>query len=231
MGSQVTFDWDGGQSSWYEALPRSGTGPAVIVLPDRWGLVPHIKQVCDRLAVERFVAVAPDLYHGTIAKTPDEAARLMMTLDIERAAIELGGAVRYLLTAHRMTAGKGVGVIGFCMGGQLALYSASKFPEIRACVDFYGIHPKVQVDYSRIKCPVMGLFAERDDRVSPDAARRIESQLKAQGVKTEFHIFPGVGPAFFNDSKPEAYRKATAQHAGELMLAFLRDTLGARGRA
>lgn len=225
MGAQMTFDWDGGQTTWYEAVPTSGTGPAVIVIPEWWGLVPHIKQVCDRLAAEQFVAVAPDLYHGQAAKGPDEAGRLMMALDIERVAKDIGGVIRYLAIGHRKAAGKKIGVVGFCMGGQLALYSASRFSEIGACVDFYGVHPKVQVDYSKVRCPVAGFFAERDSHVPPETARKLESQLNVRGVKTDFHIFPGVEHAFFNDSRPEVYHKPTAQKAWERTLAFLRNNL------
>ncbi len=227
MGSQITFDWDGGQSTWYEAVPKSGTGPAVIVLQEWWGLVPHIKQVCDRLAAERFVAMAPDLYHGRAAKTPDEAGRFMMALNIDKAADDIDGMIRYLAMGHRRVLGKRVGVIGFCMGGQLALYAASRFPEVGACVDFYGVHPHVQVDHSKIKCPVMGFFAEKDGHVPPATARKLESQLNAHGVKTDFHIFPGVEHAFFNDSRPEVYHKPTAQKAWEMTLSFLRDSLKA----
>jgi len=221
----MTFDWDGGQCSWYEAVPKSGKGPAVIVLQEWWGMVPHIKQVCDRLAAEQFVAIAPDLYHGHAAKTPDEAGRLMMALNIETAAKDIGGAIRYLSIGHRKVSGKRFGIIGFCMGGQLALYAASKFPEIGACVDFYGVHPKVQVDYSKIKCQVLGFFAEKDAHVPPEAARRLASQLNAHGVKTDFHIFPGVEHAFFNDSRPDVYHKPTAQKAWGMTLSFLRRNL------
>ncbi|MBI4375122.1 MAG: dienelactone hydrolase family protein [Elusimicrobia bacterium] len=227
MGSQMTFDWDGGQSTWYEAVPKSGTGPAVIVLQEWWGLVPHIKQVCDQLAAQQFVAIAPDLYHGHAAKNPDEAGRLMMALNIERAADEIGAAIRYLGMGHRKVSEKKIGIIGFCMGGQLAVYAASKFLEIGACVDFYGVHPKIQVDYSKIKCPVMGFFAEKDSHVPPETARKLESQLNTHGVKTDFHVFPGVEHAFFNDSRPEVYHQQTAQKAWERMLAFLRNSLKA----
>lgn len=229
MGSPMTFDWDGGQSTWYEAVPKSGPGPAVIVLQGWWGLSPHIKQVCNRLAAEQFVAIAPDLYHGNSAKTPDEALRLMTALNIELTAVEIGGVLHYLELGHRKVSARRIGIVGFCMGGQLALYAASKFPQFGACVDYYGVHPKVQPDYSKIKCPVMGLFAEDDRHVPPEAARKLESQLNIHGVKTDFHIFPGVEHAFFNDSRPEAYHQPTAQKAWELMLAFLRNSLKKQG--
>src|SRR5436853_512536 len=113
----------------------------------------------------------------------------------------------------------------FCMGGQLALYAASQFSEIGICVDFYGIHPKVRLDFTRIHCPVVGIFGERDSSVPPEVARGLENNLKNYGVKTDFVIYPGVPHAFFNDSRPEVYSKETAQKAWEKTVAALREHL------
>lgn len=224
MGSQAAFGVDGGTKSiGYLALPAGGKGPGVIVIQEWWGLVHHIQQVCDRFAAEGFVALAPDLYHGQTTKGPDEAGRLMMALDIERAARDLRGAVKHLLASG--AAGGKVGVIGFCMGGQLALYAASKFPEIGACVDFYGIHPKVSPDYKAIRCPVTGVFAEKDASVNPQVVKKLESELKAAGVKTDFTIYPGVDHAFFNDTRPEVYDAKTAKQAWQKTLDALRASL------
>ena len=206
----------------YVAKPAAGKGPGVIVIQEWWGLVPHIQDVCDRLANEGFVALAPDLYHGDKTKSPDDAGRLMMALDIDRAARDLQAAIKELLAAG--ATGKKVGVIGFCMGGQLALYAASKFSEIGVCVDFYGVHPKVKPDYKAIKCPVLGFFGEKDASVGPPVAQKLEADLKAAGVKTDFTIFP-AGHAFFNDARPEAYDGASAKQAWEKMLAALRANL------
>jgi len=224
MGSQTTFAVEGGTKSvGYLAQPQGAKGPGVIVIQEWWGLVHHIQQVCDRFAAEGFVALAPDLYHGKSTKGPDEAGRMMMALDIDRAARDLHGAVKHLL-ANGATGGK-VGVIGFCMGGQLALYAASKFPEIGACVDFYGIHPKVAPDYKSVRCPVTGVFAEKDEYVNPKVVGKLEADLKAAGVKTDFTIYPGVDHAFFNDSRPEVYDAATAKKAWDKTLGALRSAL------
>ncbi|MBI4377335.1 MAG: dienelactone hydrolase family protein [Elusimicrobia bacterium] len=215
----------------YEAVPRSGKGPAVIVIQEWWGLVPHIQEVCDRLAAEGFLALAPDLYHGKSTKSPDEAGRMMMALNIEQAAQDLGRAVEHLL-AHPNASGKKVGVMGFCMGGQLALYAAARFPsQIGACVDFYGIHPNVKADWSSIRCPVLGFFAEKDQFVGPNVAVELESQLKSKGVKTEFKIFPGADHAFFNDSRPEVFDKAAAQQAWKRLLGYFQEQLTASSPA
>jgi len=116
MGQMVEFSSNGTSTSGYLAIPESG--PGVIVIQEWWGLVDHIKDVCDRFAAEGFVALAPDLYHGKSTKSPDEAGKLMMALEIDRAEKDLRGAIQYLLE-HEATKGSKVGTIGFCMGGAL----------------------------------------------------------------------------------------------------------------
>ncbi|MDE1976455.1 MAG: dienelactone hydrolase family protein [Elusimicrobia bacterium] len=224
MGEIIGFAAGTGTAQGYLAAKKAGKGPGIVVIQEWWGLVPHIQDVCERLATEGFIALAPDLYHGEKGKSPDEAGRLMMALDIGRAAADLGGAVKHLLS-HPQVSGKKVGVAGFCMGGQLALFAASKNPEIGACADFYGIHPKVSVDYAAIRCPVLGLFGGKDEFVSPEAARKLESSLKSAGVQTDFTVFPQAGHAFFNDSRPEAYNKLAASRAWEKLLGAFRKSL------
>ena len=158
-GTMVVFAANGGKTSGYVTKPESGEGPGVIVLQEWWGLVGHIKNVADRFAAAGYVALAPDLYHGDAATSPDEAGKLMMALEIEEAEKDLSGAVDYLMGISNSAK---IGIVGFCMGGQLALFAASKSAHIGACVDFYGIHPNVKPDYSQLKAPVLGLFAAKD---------------------------------------------------------------------
>src|SRR3989441_57577 len=139
-GQMVSFPSDGRTTEGYLATPASGKGPGVVVIQEWWGLVPHIKDVCDRFADEGYVALAPDLYHGESTRSPDEAGKLMMALRIDEAEKDLRGAIQYLLN-HDATVGDKTGSIGFCMGGALSLYAASKNPQVGACVIFYGIHP------------------------------------------------------------------------------------------
>ncbi len=141
----VEFAANGGKTTGYLTKPESGEGPGVIVLQEWWGLVGHIKNVADRFAAAGYVALAPDLYHGEVTKSPDEAGKLMMALNIEQTEKDLSGAVDYLAGNAR---GNKIGIVGFCMGGQLALFAACKNARIGACVDFYGIHPNVKPDYS-----------------------------------------------------------------------------------
>src|SRR3982751_3019220 len=132
-GRMIEFKSNGGTASGYLSTPESGAGPGVVVIQEYWGLVPHIKDVADRFAAEGFVALAPDLYHGDVARSPDEAGKMMMALNIAQTEKDLRGAVQYLLDSEATT-GDRVGTVGFCMGGALSLYAASKNPKVGACV-------------------------------------------------------------------------------------------------
>lgn len=203
----------------YLARPESGTenGKAVVVLQEYWGLVPHIKSVADRFAAAGFVALAPDLYRGETTEAPDEAGRKMMALDIGRAGADLRGALAAI--CERAGAGK-VGVVGFCMGGQLALLSGTLDPErVGAVVDFYGVHPDVKPDFARLSCPLLAFFAENDEFVSQEAARGLVAAVKDAGKTVEHHTYPGVGHAFFNDARP-SHDEAAAADAWSRTLAF-----------
>ncbi len=222
-GIMVHYQSNGGETPAYLSKPASGSGPGVVVIQEWWGLVDHIKDVADRFAREGFVALAPDLYHGQVANEPDGAGKLMMALNIDQAARDLRGAAQHLLT---QAAGAKAGVIGFCMGGQLAVYAGTVSPDqVGAVVDFYGIHPSVQPDFTKLRAPVLGAFAEHDDYASPAAARELEGKVKAQGLETDFKIYPGTQHAFFNDTRPDAYNQEAAQDAWNRTLAFFRKHL------
>jgi carboxymethylenebutenolidase len=221
-GRMVEFQTNGSTTSGYLAAPAAGRGPGLLVIQEWWGLVPHIKGVCDRLAAEGFTALAPDMYHGQTADEPDGAGKLFMALNIARAEADLRGAAKYL-AGHSSTAK--LGAVGFCMGGQLALFAATVNPSIGATVNFYGIHPHVKPDYARLAGPVLGLYAERDSFVTPHAAREVDAAIKAAGKRSEIRVYPGVDHAFFNDERPAAYNKAAADDAWRRTLAFFRQHL------
>src|ERR671925_2287574 len=218
----VDFSSNGGTTQGYLATPASGKGPGVLVIQEWWGLVQHIKNVADRFATEGFSALAPDLYHGKTASEPDGAGKLMMALNIAQAEKDLRGAAKFLV-GHSSTAK--IGAVGFCMGGQLALFAATLNPSVAATVNFYGIHPNVKPDYSKLTGPVLGLFAEKDGFVTPQVAKETDAAIKKAGKQSEIHIYPGVDHAFFNDERPEAYNKAAAADAWKRTLAFFRAHL------
>jgi carboxymethylenebutenolidase len=227
-GQMVEFQSNGARARGYLATPESGKGPGVVVIQEWWGLVPHIEDVADRFAAAGFVALAPDLYHGDVARSPDEAGKLMMALNIPQTERDLRGAIQYLLN-HEATGGASVGTVGFCMGGALSLYAASKNEQVGACVVFYGIHPKVEPDFERLRAPVLGFFAERDQFVPPDAVRALEAKLKEHGKRVEVHIYPDADHAFFNDTRHEVYDREAAADAWRRTVEFFREHLGGEG--
>jgi carboxymethylenebutenolidase len=221
-GKMVDFPSNGGTTHGYLATPASGKGPGVLVIQEWWGLVGHIKKVCDRFAAEGFSALAPDMYHGQTASEPDAAGKLFMALNIGQAEKDLRGAAAYL--AQHSSTGK-LGVVGFCMGGQLALFAGTLNPGVGAVVNFYGIHPNVKPDYSKLSGPVLGLFAEKDGFVTPQVARDTDAAIKKAGKQSEITIYPNVDHAFFNDERPDAYNKAAADDAWRRTLAHFRQNL------
>jgi carboxymethylenebutenolidase len=224
MGEMVEFPVSGGSIEGYEAAPQLGGGPGVVVIQEWWGLVDHIKDVCDRFAKAGFVALAPDLYHGKATKSPDEAGKLMMAMRIDEAEKDLAGAVDYLLKHDGVTSKK-IGIVGFCMGGALSLYEATKNENIGASVVFYGGHPKVKPDLPNLHAPVLGLYGENDRSVTPASVHELESKLKALGKEIETVIYPDADHAFFNDSRPQVYNEEAAADAWQRTLNFLRHRL------
>lgn len=231
MGETVEFPTNGTTGRGYLAVPPSGSGPGVVVIQEWWGLNDQIKEVCDDLARRGFVALAPDLYRGVTVppSEPDEAGKLMMSLNMDQAAKDMVGAVDFLST-HDDVRGTGVGVMGFCMGGGLALLLATMRPEtVRACVPFYGVipWPAHQPDYSRLQAAVQGHYGEKDESASPEAVRELEAKLRGLGKQCEMFVYPGAQHAFTNDRRPEVYDADATRQAFERAEAFLHAQLGA----
>ncbi|HEV2810223.1 MAG TPA: dienelactone hydrolase family protein [Acidimicrobiales bacterium] len=229
MGQHVEFPSNGSTGGGYLAPAHEGAGLGVIVIQEWWGLVDHIVDVCERLCAEGFTALAPDLYHGKTVpnREPDEAAKAAMALDLERAARDLSGAVDFL-QAHPSVRGHGVAVVGFCMGGGLALWLATLRPDaVRAVVPFYGIAPNgSQPDWSALTAAVEGHYAEHDDLADRESVAAFQAQLRDLGKEVQVFTYPGTSHAFFNDTRPEVYDEDAARQAWVRTLEFLRARLG-----
>ena len=223
MGEMVRFKANEHDAEGYLALPPSGRGPGVVVIQEWWGLVPQIKGVCDRLAQAGFVVIAPDLFHGATTSSPDEGGRMMMALRIDEAEKELRGGVHYLLTHDAVTSHK-VGTVGFCMGGALSLFAASKNPEVGACVVYYGGHPNVKPDIPALQAPVLGLYAEKDAFVNEKVVADLDEALTKNGKQHEFHTYPGVDHAFANETGMN-YHEPSARDAWKRTVQFLKEEL------
>lgn len=223
MGEMVTFPSNGHTCDGY--LAGDGSGPGVIVIQEWWGLVPHIKDVADRFAAAGFTALAPDLYHGESSSEPDGAGKLMMALNLETAAKDLSGAVTLL---QQKTGNDKVGVVGYCMGGGLALVLATQRPDaVAAAAPYYGAipWPSVQPAWADLSAKVVGEYAENDGWASPEAARALEAQLRELGKDATVHIHAGADHAFFNDARPEVYDAEASRVAFDRTVELFRSTL------
>ncbi|MDQ6799973.1 MAG: dienelactone hydrolase family protein [Acidobacteriota bacterium] len=221
MGQRVEFPSNAHTCRGYFA----GKGPAVVVIQEYWGLVPHIEDVVERFAAEGFAAIAPDLYHGKTAKSPDEAGRMLMELDADRAEREIAGAGEWLLKQPACTS-KNYGVVGFCMGGALAQYTATKEgTKVGAAVSFYGGFKKVAMEWNNLRAPLLLIYAENDKGVPPEQGRQLEQQLKKLGKNVELVIYPGAGHAFFNDTRKEVHKPDAAADAWRRTVDLFRTAL------
>jgi len=222
MGEIVEFASNGKTASGYLASPVQPS-PGVVVIQEWWGLVDHIKDVCDRFATEGFVALAPDLYHGKAATEPDEAGKLLMGLRLEEAGKDMAGAHDYLLNLEQLTPKK-IAAIGFCAGGNLAYQLAALRPVPVAAFYPYPFMP--WPDPAAIEGPVQFHIAEQDQAPTVETARELVEGLRAAGKGAELHTYPDADHAFFNDQRPEAYRPAQAKEAWQRVLDFFSSNLG-----
>lgn len=226
MGEMVSFPSNGGTAQGYLALPGSGRGPGVIVIQEWWGLVPHIKSVVDRFAAAGFVALAPDLYHGVQTAEPDEAGKLLMGLAMDQAAKDIAGAASYLSSLDGLD-GR-IGTVGFCMGGSLALWSATLTDRVDAAVGFYPAVPWERMDprWSNYEGKVALIHCSEHDGTSaaPGIQQAVAAITEAGGA-VQTHDYPGTDHAFFNDDRPEVYDAQASATAWARTLETLRDAL------
>jgi carboxymethylenebutenolidase len=220
---KIEFACDSWTTPGYLAQPIQGKGAGVVVIQEWWGLVPHIQEVCDRFARQGFVALAPDLYHGKAASEPDEARKLLMEMDRERAVLEISAAAIYLRGLVQVIPNK-VGVVGFCMGGMLAITTAAASDLVDATVAFYGLPRDLSIA-ANIRTPLMGLFAEHDHSFTPETVRDFEKELEKGSAPHEIHIYPGTQHAFFNDTRANIYDAQAAQDAWERTIRWLQRYL------
>jgi carboxymethylenebutenolidase len=219
----IEFQANGATAPGYLAVPESGRGPGVVVLQEWWGLEDHIKDVCDRFAREGFLALAPDLYRGETTDQPDEAQQKMMAMSMEQTEKDMRGAVDYL-AAHEGFEGSGVGAVGFCLGGGLAVWAGTINPKVKAVVSYYYVMPHGKPDFSKLQAPVLGHFGTGDDFVSVDDAKALEQEIRDAGAEARFEFYDDAGHAFFNDTnRLGTHHEDHAQTSWERTISFLRE--------
>jgi carboxymethylenebutenolidase len=208
----------------YLVQPAQAKGklPVVLVVHENRGLNPHIEDIARRLALDNFIAFAPDgLYPvGGYPGDEDKARELFPKLDQAKAREDFVAAVGHL---KKLPEGNGkVGVVGFCYGGSIANVLATKIPDLGAAVPFYGSQPAAE-DAAKIKAPLLIHYAGEDTRINAGWPK-YEEALKAAGVKYEAHIYPGVQHGFNNDTTPR-FDEAAAKLAWQRTISFFNTHL------
>src|SRR5205807_7523006 len=198
----MEFHTAGSTATGYIAIPERGEGPGVLVLHAWWGLNDFFKDLCERLAREGFVAVAPDLYDGTTASTIDEAEQLLSALNFEQAKTKVISTAEYIRD-HPAVRGKGIGAIGFSMGGAWALLLSSLMPEdIAAVVLFYG---SGAADFAAARAAYLGHFAENDEWEPLEGIRQVEADMRAAAREVTLYTYPPAGHWLFESNRPQNY--------------------------
>ena len=209
----------------YLASPRSsGDRPAVVVIHENRGLNPHIEDVARRLAVEGFLALAPDALSpvGGTPKDQDKARQLIRSLDRGQTLANYVAAVGYM-KGHRGSNGK-VGCVGFCWGGGMVNQVAVNMPDLDAAVVFYGRSPK-PADARRIMSPMLLHYAGLDKRINAGVPG-YEAALKRHSKRHSLHMYDGANHAFHNDTRAARYDKSAADLAWRRTIAFFKQHLG-----
>ena len=222
---EVSFAGADGEVTGYLARPADASGalPAVIVIHENRGLNPHIEDVARRVALEGFVALAPDFLSplGGTPENEDQARELIGQLDSDKTTQNALAAVDFLKN-HEASTGK-VGVVGFCWGGALANQVAVHSPDVAAVVPFYGRQPSAE-DAAKIQAALLLQYAGLDDRINAGIAD-YEKALKAANVDYTIHIYEGANHAFNNDTNEARYDKAAAELAWSRTIEFFKQHL------
>lgn len=208
----------------YLVQPAGAKGklPVVLVVHENRGLNPHIADIARRLALDNFVAFAPDALFplGGYPGDEDKARELFQKLEQPKSRADFVAAAQWL---KALPAGNGkVGVVGFCYGGGISNYLAVQLPELNAAVPFYGGQPPEE-DVAKIKAPLLIQYAENDERINAGWPK-YEAALKQAKVRYEAHIYPGTQHGFNNDTTPR-YDAAAAKLAWQRTVAFFNQHL------
>jgi carboxymethylenebutenolidase len=227
-GQEVRFAGDGVAIRAYLAQPpgAAGTLPGVLIIHEWWGLNDHIMDLARRFARAGYAALAPDLYSRQgyqVTRDAQQAAKLMEGMSSQAALLDLNAATRFLKSRAGVD-GQRLGVVGFCMGGTLALMMGIHNSDMKASVGFYGKVAPLET-LARLGCPVLYHYGARDGWVTRKEIDVLQEGLSKFGKPGVVHTYPDAEHAFFNDTRPEVYSSADAELAWDRTLAFLREHL------
>ncbi|HET6204237.1 MAG TPA: dienelactone hydrolase family protein [Planctomycetota bacterium] len=199
------------QAQAFFARPANGTHPGLVVVHEWWGMNDQIEGVAQALAREGYAAIVPDLYGGKVATGPDLAHEMMRGLEDGKVVRILRVAVASLRSDPAVGKEK-IGIIGFCMGGKYALLTALEEEALSASVVCYGSVITEPEKLKGLRCPVLGIFGEKDEGIPPSQAKAFEEAAGKAGKEVKCTVYSGVGHAFLNEEraghKPEVAGKA-----------------------
>jgi carboxymethylenebutenolidase len=222
---EVTFQGATGEVQGYLARPADASAalPGVVVIHENRGLNPHIEDVARRMALEGFIALAPDFLspQGGTPEDEDRAREMIGQLEPAQTLQNAVAAVDFLET-HEATSGE-VGVVGFCWGGALANQLAVNVPDLGAAVPFYGRQPTSE-EAARIEAPLLLHYAGLDERINAGIPG-YEQALKEAGVDYTIHMYEGANHAFHNDTNAARYDQEAAELAWSRTIEFLKQHL------
>jgi len=227
---RIAYDSPKGRINGYLVRAKAmGKRPAVIVIHENRGLNPHIEDVARRLAVEGYLAMAPDLLSVNGGTPPEEdKARELHTKTEREDMIAAALAAIPFMQKHAESTGK-VGAVGFCFGGGVVNRMAAGSADLNAAVPYYGVQVSAEM-VPAIKAPLLLQYAENDENINKGIPA-YEAALKANNKKYALHVYPGTQHAFNNDTGAARYNKAAADLAWSRSLAFFAENLGAPPKA
>ncbi len=207
------------------AIPAGkGPFPGLVVIHEWWGLNDQIKATTADLARAGYVALAVDLYRGSVTANPEEAKKLAMGMDWSRGISDLQEAFHFLSARGDVRKGK-VGSVGWCMGGGYSLGLALSQPDLAACVIYYGRLETDTAKLAKIGGPVLGFFGQDDAGIPVAAVNGFEAAMKKAGRRVDVHVYPGAGHAFANPTRTDAYRPEATKDSWEKMMRFFAGAL------
>ena len=209
----------------YLAVPDGkGSFPALIIIHEWWGLNEWVEKNADDFAKNGYVALAIDLYRGKSTESPEEARELSGSVPVERALTDLRSAYDYLGDLEEVSKNN-IGSIGWCMGGGYSLKAAINIPGLAACVISYGRLVTDIQTLKRIKCPVLGIFGEKDRNITPSSVKSFKESLTEAGIKNKIIIYPDAEHAFMNPMNSHLYNKTAAGKAWDETYDFFNNNL------
>lgn len=216
----LSFETANGPSNAYVAMPDDAGNRAVLVIQEWWGLNAHIKDIANRYADEGFIAIAPDLYRGKVAKDSGEASQMMHELQIDEGIDTIKNAIDAAGLAYDISH---FGITGYCMGGTFALRAACELEGLSAAAPFYGDIPDDEI-LQKLTTPTIFISGTRDGWITPEKVARLEDaaerfELPIHSVKYD------ADHAFFNNTRPEVYDATAASDAWALIVGFFNDKL------